>query len=221
MLRSWLRSWLVRFYALGAGLLLLLPVAVYAADEPRQVVEQGYQSLKAHIEAGSLNATQSQQELFELLERELTPSIDFPRIARKVMGKYARMATPDQLQAFTQVFKRTLISTYSKGLENLHLLERVDIEPSVLNPAGDRAMVRTQVVLTSGEQYKVDYSLFANGEKQWMVENIIVEGLNIGLVFRNQFAHLMETHGSIQGAIANWQQPAAPEASDATAEKSA
>ncbi len=190
-----------------AALLLISPFANASVTEPKQVIEERYQSFIALIESNTLVAGMPEEDLFALMEQELSPVIDFPRVARKVMGKFARKASKEQLQEFTQIFKRTLVSTYAKGLDQLDQLEGVNINKAVLDAKGRRAKVASEIQIKGGQQYKVVYSLFLKNKKQWMIENIVVEGVNIGIVFRNQFAHYMEQHGQdIDQVISHWGQ---------------
>ena len=179
-----------------------------SVTEPKAVIEERYQSILDLIESKTLVAGMPEEQLFELMEQELSPVVDFPRVARKVMGKFARKANSEQLSQFTDIFKRTLVSTYAKGLDQLDQLEKVDINDAVLDAKKRRAKVSSQVQLKGGQRFKVVYSLFLKKDKQqWLIENIIVEGVNIGIVFRNQFAHYMEQHNQdIDKVIANWGQ---------------
>ncbi|WP_207063378.1 phospholipid-binding protein MlaC [Motiliproteus sp. SC1-56] len=186
------------------GFLLLALVPAQANETPRGVIEGRYNSLLQLIEEQVLVAGMPQEELLGLMERELVPVVDFPRVARKVMGKYARRASEAQLGNFTEIFKTTLVSTYSKGLNQLDQLDHVVIEDPILDSDGSRAKVPTEVVLTGGERYKVIYSMFES-DGRWLIENIVVEGVNIGLVFKNQFAHYMENYNrDIDQVIAHW-----------------
>ncbi len=189
---------------LAALLLFALPLQA-SVVEPKKVIEDRYASLQQLIETETLVAGMPEEALVELMEQELSPVIDFPRVARKVMGKYARQASPEQLDQFTGVFKKTLVSTYSKGLDQLDQLDRVDIANAVLDKKGRRAKVGSEVVLKNGQRYKVVYSLFLKDKKEWLIENIVVEGVNIGIVFRNQFSHYMEQYKrDIDQVIAHW-----------------
>jgi phospholipid transport system substrate-binding protein len=187
-------------------LFISIQAQVLAASEPPQkVIESSYQSLLNHIKEKTLTSALTHEELYELMERELEPVVDFPRVARKVMGRHARKASDAQLESFTKVFKKTLVLTYSKGLDNIDQLDHLDIGKLNKNDKGNKANVHTEVVLKGNQRYQVVYSMFLNGEKRWMIENIIVEGVNIGLVFRNQFAHYMQEYGrDIDQAIEHW-----------------
>ncbi|MEH6627652.1 MAG: ABC transporter substrate-binding protein [Motiliproteus sp.] len=188
-----------------AALILVSPFASASVPEPKQVIEERYQSFMDLIESNILVAGMPEDELLALMDRELTPVIDFSRVARKVMGKFARTASDDQLNQFTSIFKRTLVSTYAKGLDQLDQLEAVEIHKTVLDAKGRRAKVSSEIKIKGGQRYIVVYSLFLKDKKQWLIENIVVEGVNIGIVFRNQFAHYMEQHGqNIDEVIAHW-----------------
>ena len=48
---------------------------------------------------------------------------------------------------------------------------------------------------------------FALGHKEgkgWLVENVVIAGINLGLTLRNQFADLVKSTGSVSGAIDAW-----------------
>ncbi len=185
--------------------LLISPVLQANVIAPKGVIEERYQSLLKLVEDKVLVAGMPEDQLLLLMEKELDPVVDFPRVSRKVMGKFARQATDQQLSEFNTIFKRTLVNTYSKGLDQLDQLDRVEVAEPVLDKKGDRAQVSSVISLKGGQNYRVIYSLFLKDKQRWMVENIIVEGVNIGIVFRNQFAHYMEQYGeNIDQVLAHW-----------------
>lgn len=183
---------------------LFMASSVFAVSGPKEVVDNSYKKFIQLVDSKTLTAGMPEDELFNLMQAELDPVVDFPRIARKVMGKYSRQASDKQLAEFTVGFKKTLINTYSKGLENIDKLKTVEIDDAVLDDKGKRAKVNSIIKLTTGEQYQVVYSLFLDKQQEWKVDNLVVEGINIGIVFRNQFAQYMEQHGTLELAIANW-----------------
>lgn len=184
--------------------LSMLAHSSWANTSPKGVIEDSYRSLRVLIDTKQLVAGMPQEELFVMMERELTPVVDFERIARKVMGKYARRASADDLQRFTVKFKQTLVATYSKGLENLDRLQSAEIADPAFNPEQNLAKVPMTIALSGGESYSVVYSMFKNEQQNWLVENIVVEGVNIGLVMRNQFAHYMDQYNDVAQAISHW-----------------
>ncbi|MEH6823169.1 MAG: ABC transporter substrate-binding protein [Motiliproteus sp.] len=184
---------------------MLMVSGLQAAQmKPEQVINASYVSIQKLISDRVLVAGMPELELLGLMENELGPLIDFERVSRKVMGKYARRASAAHLLRFNQVFKRTLIRTYSKGLDRLDELDAFVVAGAAYDKSKKRAKVGSTIILKGGERYQVQYSLFLNAQKQWKVENLVVEGINIGLVFRNQFAHYMEQYNDIPKVIDNW-----------------
>ncbi len=194
---------IVRFIS-AVALMLWVPFAAATLAKPEQAIDGLYKSFLQLVDAGRIQANTPESDIFALMEQELGPVVDFSRIAKKVMGKYSRQASDEQLNRFTLVFKKTLVSTYSKGLEKIDLLDRVEVSAGMLDSSGDRAQVPTAILLKDGSVYNVVYSMFENGSG-WNIDNIVVEGVNLGLVFRNQFAHYMQQYGNrIDDVIVHW-----------------
>ena len=61
-----------------------------------------------------------------------------------------------------------------------------------------------QDLLTESNSYPITYKVRKSGEG-WKIINIIVNGVNLGLTFRNQFRALAEEFdGDIDKVILNW-----------------
>ena len=132
------------------------------------------------------------------------PIVDFKRISRNVMGKYAKDASPKQLEDFTEVFENSLLDTYASTL-----VEFKDEKINVLPPTGltnskTKARVNIEIV-TSSSTYPGRYSMYLDKDNNWKIINIEINGMNLGKIFRNQFYSLMEkNNGDINLAIEKW-----------------
>lgn len=61
-----------------------------------------------------------------------------------------------------------------------------------------------QVKGTNGAMYPVSYTLVKIGG-EWKVRNVIINGINIGKLFRDQFADAMQRNGNnLDQTINNW-----------------
>ena len=117
--------------------------------------------------------------------------VDFKRISRNVMGKYAKDASPKQLEDFSAVFENSLLDTYASTL-----IEFKDEKINVLPPA-DPSKLQTKArvnieILTSSNTYPGRYSMYLDKDNDWKIINIEINGMNLGKIFRNQFYSLME-----------------------------
>ncbi|MCB1646605.1 MAG: ABC transporter substrate-binding protein [Pseudomonadales bacterium] len=141
---------------------------------------------------------------FAEVDSALAPFVDFEGFSRGVMAKYYRRATDDQKQRFEETFRDGLIRTYAKALVEFDNQQVVVKEGT--SPAGepDRASVDIEIQGKGGDVYVVNYSL-RNVEGKWMLRNVTIEGINIGLQFRSQFgAYMQQYRNNIDKVIENW-----------------
>jgi phospholipid transport system substrate-binding protein len=146
------------------------------------------------------------------VESALVPYIDFDRFSRGVMAKYYRRATPAQREKFKDVFKDDLIRTYATALvefdnERIRVLPPGNTKPK----KADKTTVKMEVHSKNGTIYPVDYTtMLSNG--QWKLINVRVNGINLGLQFRQKFGHAMGSKkGDIGQVIDSWNSEVATE----------
>ena len=62
-----------------------------------------------------------------------------------------------------------------------------------------------QNLITSSNIYPITYKVRKDKDGNWLIINIIVNGVNLGLTFRNQFQALAEEHNeNIDEIIKHW-----------------
>lgn len=191
---------------LTATLLLALPLWAQAAasSNPQQMVQDATQALLARITAEKDVLKKDPQALYRLVDENITPYMDVDGIARRVMGQYYRQATPAQQAEFARVFKQSLIRTYAKGL-TAYDNQKIVFKPWRPGPDARKAQVDVDVYGSNGQVYPVNFQLQPDKAGAWKVQNLILNGINLGLTFRNQFASAVEANrGSIDAAIAGW-----------------
>lgn len=191
----------------GLALLLSMPLLAHAAAAtPQQVVEDTSVRVMEVLDANRDLYKQDSNAFLEGLNEILDPVVDFHGIARSVMTvRYSRSATDEQMERFIDTFKRSMVEFYGNAL-----LEFNSGKINVLPPAkgsqqtDQRASVDMEVQANDGNVYKVTYTM-ANIDGQWKVRNVIVEGINIGLLFRDQFAQAMQAQrNNLDAVIDNW-----------------
>lgn len=130
--------------------------------------------------------------------------VDFKRISRNVMGKYAKDATPKQLEDFSKVFKSSLLDTYASTLIEFKD-EKINVLPPI-GPTNSKTKARVNIeIVTSTSIYPGRYSMYLDKDNDWKIINIEINGMNLGKIFRNQFYSLMEKNNEdINLVIENW-----------------
>ena len=197
------RSGLLAVIAMMA--LISMPVFAGPEEDLRQYVDRNTQQLVDKLKAEKGLYDRDPEAFYQSMNDELSDFVDFRRIAARVMGRYARQATPEQRDEFVRRFKRSMFDTYAQGLVSADDF-RVEVKEAFINSSNEnRASVQMEVVSASGNRYPVSYSMYRRDEGPWMMENVIVEGVNIGLAFRDRFSQQMEKRrGEVQAVIDNW-----------------
>ena len=145
--------------------------------------------------------TQYEQKIKDIFE----PMIDFKRVAASVMGrKYYLLATKEQREEFVEIFKDSLLDTYAETLAQWGDSKiRTEFNDGYSNSELKNVEVR-QVLDTGNSKYPISYKLRKN-DKDWKIVNIIINGVNLGLTFRNQFQALAVSHNDdIEATLSNW-----------------
>lgn len=186
---------------------LLARPAVANNQDLAEYVDENTQKLVERLNEEKGLYEQDPESFYGEMEEALTGFVDFRRIAARVMGRYARQTTPEQRDEFVVRFKRSLFDSYAQALVNNSDSFEIEVQQAEINPRDDdRASVNLLVTTESGDRYQVTYSMYRKGsDSDWLMENVIVEGVNIGLAFRDRFAQEMEARrGDVDAVIDNW-----------------
>lgn len=196
-----------RFFAAAAVVMLWAPVQAQAQSQtPEALIRENVESLMADLNGREDYYANNLSELEALVDSNLDQVADFRYIGASVMGSYFRNATPEQRSRFADVFRQTLIDTYTRGLVTFDYDELRVLDTQQAQRHDDQASVAMEVVANNGQVYPVSYSLrLSNGE--WRVVNVIVNGINLGLTFRNQFDQAMRDNNRDYDAVINGWSP--------------
>lgn len=189
------------------AMLTLVATQVWAGPEEdlQAYVDDNTQKLVQKLNEEKGLYERDPEAFYRVMDETLTDFVDFRRIAARVMGRYARQTTPEQRDDFVERFKRSLFDTYAQALVDADDFEMTVQDATILADNNSRASVQMLLITASGNRYPVTYSMYRDSDGRWMMENIIVEGVNIGLAFRDRFAQEMEQNrGQIQAVIEGW-----------------
>nr|WP_155838903.1 ABC transporter substrate-binding protein [Halomonas sp. HL-48] len=179
----------------------LMPLSASAQPEPPEaMIRENINAFMEELEGQEAYYEDNIDELKQHVDESLEEVADFRYIGASVMGSYFRNASPEQRSRFADVFRQTLIDTYTRGLVTFDYDEIRVLDDQRPQREDDRASVAMEVVGTNGDVYPVNYSLrLSDGE--WRVVNVIVNGINLGLTFRNQFDQAMRDNNRDYDAV--------------------
>ena len=174
------------------------------AESSSEYVEKIHEDIVLVVRAKQGIYEENPEEFIKAISFALQPLVDFKRISRNVMGRYYKDANKEQIEKFNKVFKASLLETYSKTLAEFKDEEILVSSEVKKSPKGNREKVSLQIV-TSTKVYPATYDMYLNKQGQWKLINIVINGVNLGLTFRNQFYSLMEKEGNnLDVVIERW-----------------
>lgn len=184
--------------------LLLINSEVLAEINPNQFIDVRAQAMVKVIRSNQ-SLYLSDPDLFKAkINTIFEPMVDFRRVGASVMGKkFYSAATSQQRKLFIETFRKSLLDTYSSTLAQWGDQKIETIFPDSLE--FDKTEDVHQNLITSNNRYPITYKVRNDGEGNWLIINIIVNGVNLGLTFRNQFQALAaENNNNIDSIIKNW-----------------
>ena len=183
---------------------LCFAININSASNPHQFIDSQAQEMVSII--------RNNQELYakdpELFKDKINvvfePMVDFRRVGASVMGKkYYLAASNSQRLQFIQSFKTSLLDTYSSTLAQWGDQKIITIFPE--SSDFKRTEDIQQNLITSSNIYPITYKVRKDKNGNWLIINIIVNGVNLGLTFRNQFQALAKEHNeNIDEIIKHW-----------------
>ena len=188
--------------------------------EPHQIVQQTTEQVLEIIRDGKGYYDKDPARFNQQVETVLNKVVDFDSFARGVMGPYARRTALPGLaeragksrisrSAFSASAIRSSTAsceTYAKGLLKF---DGQKIETLPLRKGDDLASGNVAVLQNiygaADKPYAIQYSMRRNREGVWKLQNVIIEGINLGQTYRSQFAAEADRyHGDLDQVIANW-----------------
>jgi phospholipid transport system substrate-binding protein len=162
-------------------------------------------------------AEEDPERYYQAIQDILDPVVDFRGFARGVMGPYAsseryrsldekgRAQLRSQLDSFTQVMRSSMVRTYSKGLLAFGGSRIQVSNPGPEEAQASRVSVEQLIYSDAIEPYVVMYQMGRGRSGDWQLRNMIIEGVNLGEIYRSQFeSAARKQDGDLDGVIANW-----------------
>lgn len=184
---------------------LFSTVVIAAESAPHMMIEDTISKMTARIERERERLKEDPVYARKVVREELGDKVDFKRITRLVMDQHFDKATREQKYRFLDVFRDSLIATYSSGMTLYEGQQIIVLPGEPGDVVGNKARVRTEIRTSAGRIIPVFFSLYRSDSGNWLVENVIVNGLNLGKTFRSQFDQAMQQYqGDLDQVIANW-----------------
>ncbi len=179
------------FHFLIAAFLLAFSHLSLAVTGPKEVIENATGGVTAEL----IKLTQAERtdaKIRELVLKYIIPAVDEQRVAMGALGKYWRTATPEQRQAFIELYRELQIRTYSGAFKAFNG-EKFAVEEVVLNDEGDKAIVKGNLKQADGKLIPIQFRLYQRDKNSpWLTYDAVVAGLSMVKTYRDQLSEKLQ-----------------------------
>jgi phospholipid transport system substrate-binding protein len=161
------------------------------------------------------------------IDRALAELVDWRGFATAVMGDYysrgrsmdkaERANLKRQRDDFAITLREGLIQSYAKGLLAFGGA-KMEVSGVEASPQSARiASVMQQVYGEAERVYTIRYQMGQYKDGSWRLRNLIIETINLGEIYRNQFSALAkESEGDLDQVIGRWNETISEQAEELT-----
>ena len=189
-------------------LILSSSIYLWSDENPYNFIDSNAQKMVVVLKENKSLFFKDRQLYEQKIKEIFEPMIDFRRVAATVMGKkYYLASSKEQRARFVVIFKDSLLDTYAETLAQWENQTITTIFPTNMEvQTNNLKNIEVKQTLNSGSsKYPISYKLRKNKDNSWSIVNIIVNGVNLGLTFRNQFQALaIKNNGNIESTLNGW-----------------
>lgn len=122
----------------------------------------------------------------------LQDSFDMETIGRFALGRYWRVATPEQRKEYQRLFRDMVVKVYSDRFKE-YKGQKVDVRSVRVDGEKD-ALVTSFIVAEDGPEVQVDWRVrYKDG--RYRIIDVIVEGVSMSVTQRSDFASVIQRGG--------------------------
>ena len=166
------------------------PSSTQTAEE---VVMTATEAIYRAIQEQCAEIERTPLHLHKLVEEILIPHADFKRMAQLAVGKHWRTVDPDLQAAFVTEFRHLLVRTYGTAVQ-MASLEAIRYLPPRTGAKPGTMVIRTEIRRPGEAMTSINYHLYQKGS-EWLVYDILVDGISLVSNYRTTFAEEIRKSG--------------------------
>jgi phospholipid transport system substrate-binding protein len=189
---------LQRHHGLAACLLVLVVTPcpdVPATDEvpPAQVIATAAEVFAGVVATRRAELEADLREDHALVDEYLLPHFDLTSACRLILREHWQTATPEQRRRFIDAFYGYLLVSYGDALLEFRY-DTIKVLPVQQDTIGSSTRVRTQMKLTRGSIFDVDYYM-RRDDRGWLIVDVIAEGISYVRTYRSEYGLEIRAEG--------------------------
>ncbi len=188
-----------RVFLIASFALLLLAgrpalAAVSAGDAEKFINGLGSDAISSLTGSGMSSA--DREARFDGL---LKANFDMPGISKFVLGRYWKIATPDQQTEFAQLLEKLLTQSYAKAFAQ-YSGQKFAVTGARSNDDGS-TVVNSTINQPNGDIIRLDWRVEGEASKP-VITDLLVEGVSLRTTHRSDFASAIQSNGgTVKGLL--------------------
>ena len=171
---------LLVMFVFSAGPVLASPVQ----DQLKYSVD----AILAVLRTPALKGDAQKQKRREALGTLVEERFDFEKMSQLSLGKHWKERTESEKSEFVTLFTRLLKDTYITKIEAYTDERVVFLSERIENK---KAQIDTKII-TKTVEIPINYRLFTRESDQWLVYDLVIEGVSLISNYRSQFGQMLE-----------------------------
>lgn len=175
-----------------------LAASTPSTEDPQPLVAESINELLVRLRDKSDEIRADQSVAYAISDELINPYIDFPRIARLVIGKYWKSASEEQrtrlIKEIRELLVRSYVTAMTSYIDDLVADDNmIEFLPSRYKPGDRKASVRANIALGGRQTAQVDYQMYFRDE--WKIYDIRIEGISLAITYRTSFGEQIKRNG--------------------------
>jgi len=179
------------------------------AGTPLEELKSTVDQITTILDDKAQRDTLTREALMEKLKAVSQQRFDWEEIAKRSLGLYWKDRSPAEKSEFTGLLKNLLLESYLTKIMDNYSGESILFDKEILE--GNRASVETRIVNKADKSVSVGARLLNDG-KQWLVYDLIIEGVSSLKNYRAQFYDIIRqsSYSELIKRLKDKQKPEAP-----------
>jgi len=170
------------------AIFFLIPVGVALASPAQEQLKQTVDSILEVLKTPEFQNESQQEKRREKLGKIVEERFDFEKMSKLSLARHWKERTASEKSAFVALFGRLLKETYIAKIE-VYTDEKVIFIKERIRK--NKAQINTKIITKSFE-IPINYRMFTQKNDQWMIYDVVIEGVSLIANYRSQFAQMLE-----------------------------
>ena len=179
-----LKQGIVFFMLLG---FLAQPTGAQSYHDAKDFLSLVIDGVISEIKTNHAIYKEDSEQIYKLIDQRIISSVDIELFSKLTLGVHWKNASETQRLSFAEALRDTMVRSYGKSLLLLSKVEKIDYPIPESTKQMRYQIVKTMLFFVGGQApVAINYAMLYEDE-QWVIFDLIIDGLSIGKQFRQNF----------------------------------